>query len=75
MSFLQELILHRGASPDEAKRRVDIFRRMVLTKERISKEMDEKKKREEEEARAAEEEDSETPSDSESEHRKSPVVK
>ena len=68
------MILHRGASAEEAKRRVEIFRRMVLTKERISKELEEKRRKEEEEA-AEEEEDSESPSESESEHRKSPIVK
>ena len=53
---------------------MEIFRRMVLTKERISKELEEKRRKEEEEA-AEEEEDSESPSESESEHRKSPIVK
>ena len=68
-------MLHRGATPDEAKRKVDVFRRMVLTKERVLVEMEAKKKREEE-ARAEEgEEESETPTESESEPRKSPVVK
>ena len=66
-------MIYRGATEEEAKRKVEIFRRMVMTKERVLAEVRAKKRKEEEEARA--EEETETQSESESDHRKSPAVK
>ena len=69
-------MLHRGATEEEAKGKVDVFRRMVMTKERVLAEMEAEKRRKEEEAPAEEEEEeSETPTESEAESRKSPVFK